>query len=453
MNEILDKNAIIFTDWAASVKHTDLDLNSFIYEILIYSLLYDEVLIQDEVFALSNKIASWMNDERERGLLEKIFEIGTLKILSFPKESYPLDLQEAAYTNPIQTRSKYLQKFATSHEDQFIASEKQNSLYNFIDSSVSRNRSLLRPIRKSQQLNLLGVFHKLLVEVLTKPCYEKWINTAFKNIQAQTKDEFVGYILKPESAIKKLSDNNISPRNAIDKNNEPMFTRSLGYQISKLYNYKEAIEIQCLLQTTFAAPFCYNENGVGRYSSVLRELPLLDSGSYCDAETKAVSVVQQVDIPINLPSLDVNFIDAIQNVRESSSCKNLRDSIQSMGNDLNFDRQIEYWNDVSDQLASNILSCKKTNLKVATIDIGGSLFTGAVLNYFINGGQKSIFTTDNLEAALIEILSGSLLVSGKHFIELVKYDLRRQELREKLERSVQFRCSPIAISSEFWNEI
>ena len=66
-----------------------------------------------------------------------------------------------------------------------------------------------------------------------------------------------------------------------------------------------------------------------------------------DEREKIVSVEAYVDIPMKLPELNSDFVEAIGHVRNSKAGKKLRKSILQLGRDIDFHSQVECWHEVS----------------------------------------------------------------------------------------------------------
>ena len=76
--------AVVLNDFAAagdrviSLRHWE----SFVWELMLYSLLREEVLIQDEALVLSEKFARAFSPRPRGRILDELFDIGSLVVLS-----------------------------------------------------------------------------------------------------------------------------------------------------------------------------------------------------------------------------------------------------------------------------------------------------------------------------------------------------------------------------------
>lgn len=82
MKEINENmSRIVLCDWAANVESIGTSPTKIAHQLAILSLIYDDVLIQDEIFALSNQMAQIFTPGREFEILKQCFEIGSIKVL------------------------------------------------------------------------------------------------------------------------------------------------------------------------------------------------------------------------------------------------------------------------------------------------------------------------------------------------------------------------------------
>ena len=99
-------DSIVMSDWAAS-KYICAAPQTFLYTLAILSLVYDHVLLLDEMLVLSAKLANWFNDPTLTRLLEELFDAGTITVLTLASERYPTAmLRDRSLTAPLQTRGR-----------------------------------------------------------------------------------------------------------------------------------------------------------------------------------------------------------------------------------------------------------------------------------------------------------------------------------------------------------
>jgi hypothetical protein len=83
---------------------------------MLLSLLYADVLAQDETLVCSEKMASWFSDGESFSLLEQLVECGGLSVLKRPWERYPPGLRVQALRQPIASRREQLEKFSVNND-------------------------------------------------------------------------------------------------------------------------------------------------------------------------------------------------------------------------------------------------------------------------------------------------------------------------------------------------
>src|SRR5207245_314096 len=98
-------------DWSRLNEPTPHERDEFLWHQMMLTLLYGDVLAQDETLVCSEKMSRWFSDSESFGLLERLVECGGLKVLKRPWERYPKNLQERALRQPIATRREQLEKF------------------------------------------------------------------------------------------------------------------------------------------------------------------------------------------------------------------------------------------------------------------------------------------------------------------------------------------------------
>ena len=83
-------------DWSRDNEVTQNTPEQFIWHQMVLSLLYDDVLAQDETFLCSDKMAKWFSTDENSKLLDELFACGGLSVLKRPKDRYPDNLKGLA---------------------------------------------------------------------------------------------------------------------------------------------------------------------------------------------------------------------------------------------------------------------------------------------------------------------------------------------------------------------
>lgn len=433
-------NSLLMTDWAANARSIAKDAKTFIYELVLLSLVYDEILIQDEVFALSEKLSGWMENEENFRQLQSCFSVGCIHILTHPKNGFrSKKLQDLSEYNPIKARANHIAKYSSYEDRPFKPTDQQKRFYNKIDTLISCSNDIRRPVGIKNRLNFRLHFPKILQEVLCNGLYRNWISKSFVHITREMAADFIDFIDKPEKALGKLPPD----MRQSDQNKDVIFSRSLGYRLARyFYPPKERKAIQRLIQTAFAAPFCENEDASGRYDRNLKELiwsPREMESTLFDENENVCSLQAHVQVPLNLPSLGDNLSEIISEVRNSPEGLSLRRAMKE--HDFNsFEKQRLAWQAVADKLAHLLNKSKKINVKIAAIQIGKDIITGVVV-----GGLFEFSYRGNIDlpVALGSAFLGGSIGLANHTLRLFWQDVRSQNLRPLIEKAVQIRCSRI----------
>jgi hypothetical protein len=440
--------SLVLTNWAADERNIGKSPKEVLYELLLLSLLYDKILIQDEIFVLSPRMASWFSTGEYSELLRKCFDLGTLVVLKHPLFAYPTDeLKELSLEAPILARAKYIQKFGTRAEYVFEPSAHQFALYHMIDSCLQNRPEAQRPVGYLKKLDIIPTFASILKEVLSSKHYTKWRNAAFRGITDAMAEEFVSFIEEPDRVVTRFRETGRDIVALTGSGDKTIFNRSLAYQAASLYPSRQARAMQRLVQTTFAAPFSWRENAAGSYSGSLRELLWIPAGSPTELgeperQEEIVSIEAYADVSTALPDLGSDFVKAIVRVCNSEAGMKLRRSIRQLGQDIDFRSQKDAWLEVADELAKAVIQPKPFKIRTAVIRIGEKMVLGSVAGLFdvIRGEKINIPTV--LAGAFF---SGALGIAFDHGYEVLRNDLGRQKIRRQLERAVEFRCTSLAM--------
>src|SRR4051812_38433522 len=273
------KRPIIMIEWSRENEPTHQNRNEFIWHQMLLSLLYDEVLAQDETFLVSHKMARWFGGSDDMRLLEELFECGGLAVLKRPLEKYPEEMRDRAVRHPIGARREHLEKFSTDNDGKALRFEgKRLQFHSRLEASlIDRPRAHRHAgARRNQSSNLMEEFSRLFIEVLTDDRYRSWIRSRFRYITPDIADDFVRFVRDPALAIDHLKKNreDHTPR-FTPFSDKFEFSTTLAVQVAATYPSNVAKALQSLTETIFARPYCQEENAEGRYGRLLRDLPLV----------------------------------------------------------------------------------------------------------------------------------------------------------------------------------
>ena len=442
------KRSIVMVEWSRDNEPTHGTRDEFLWHQMLLSLLYDEVLAQDETLVCSNRMARWFPDNDSFRLLEEIFECGGLAVLKRPLERYPEDLKERASTHPINARREHLARFSVNNDGTDIKFKtKRLQFHNRLEVLLAGRPGAHRHAgtRQNPDSNLMQEFARLLAHVLTDSRYESWLKSKFKqHITRRIAEEFVQYIDNPALAIDRLKEKHPDrPPKFTPQSGKLEFSTALAVQVASTYPPDTANALQALIEMVFARPFCQEEGAEGRYGQLLRDLPLA-SGVEETEDARGIHVVRVETTALRLPEPGPNFSKIINTVREKESGKNLRRAMIDLGPEPTFASATKAWRDVAADLASEISSAKMREIKLQTVavetgrGVACGVLAGGALGALIHG-------TDDLALPLMEAtlagFAGPLIdVVGTHFCKSALADSARQRITGPLENAVKFSC-------------
>ena len=102
-----------------------------IYQLMLLSLLYEEILIPDETIVLSDKITQWLSSPAGFNQWTQLLDLGSITFLLHPTRAYDErdnELRDLSEKHPFLARAKHLQGRATKHGAEFRLDESLSSV-------------------------------------------------------------------------------------------------------------------------------------------------------------------------------------------------------------------------------------------------------------------------------------------------------------------------------------
>ncbi len=439
------KRSIVMVDWARDNTPTSGNREEFLWHQMLLSLLYDEVLAQDETLLLSKRMATWFSDNHSFRLLEQLVDCGGLTILKRPTARFPVDLQERALQQPIAARKAHLLRNSVNNKGQSIRfTKEQGQFHNRLEVLMGANKSAHREAGSKNMLggDLMQEFARLLKFVLEDDDYRKWLKTRFRAIIPEIAKKFVGFIDDPESAkayLEKVKSGN--PPRYTPQSEQVVFSTALAVQLAKTFHDDgAATQLQSLTEMVFARPFCQDEGSEGRYGKSLPDLPYLSrvpSGINQDVFKVEVSL-KPISLPLPGPGED--FAHIINTVREKESVAAMRAAMSNLDNEVTFEKARDTWAAVSADLASEIVSSKKKRIDIALLKSAGiGLVSGVVAGSMVTSPSNSVDWISQLATGGLGTLFGIAGELTRHNLPL---GIQEQKMRNQLNDSLTFTCVP-----------
>lgn len=450
------KSRLIMSDWAASGESVPKDRQALLQQLLILSLVYDEVLIQDETLVLNPLFAQNFASSADFRVIEQLVETGALVILKHPLALYPDDsMRERATDAPIETRATYISQYGTSGEHVFTPTDEQRIFYKRLDCSLLKEKSASRAVSGETigGRDIMEVFSSLLYLVLNDhEGYGMWLQTAFAGITPEMQIEFLRAIEAPKRAVDRIQKQAGIVRAVSRSDGTPVFNRSLGYQLAATYGRHEAAAMQNLIQTVFAAPYGFREGATGRYSDCLHEFLAVPgkTGITVASSKEHVGIIANVATDIHLPSTDDAFCDVVREVRARDAGKKLRLAMQQIGSDRDFSDFEASWCELADTLASSYHSNSPIKIRSVLCSLGESLASATVAGA-AEGCYHSVEMQSLISSGLWGVLGSGIVLGGRLIYKELQHDLKQQRLRQDIESALSIRCSDIAIPQAVLN--
>jgi hypothetical protein len=439
-----EERSVVLVDWSRLNEPTATNRNSLLYEMMLLSLVYDQVLVQDEVFMVSHKLSRWFQGSHSFGFLEELLDTGSVVLLKRPLSAYPMDLRDLAQDQPVTGRKLHLQKFSVNNDGKPITfTSEQEEFHSRLEACLRRSQRAHRPAGRVQLAGgLMHAFGERLTHVLNSPDYAAWRQSRFGKgrEKEQMWKDFVKYVGDPDAAIHRVRSKGQQPKYTPTAQG-PIFNTALAVQVAATYPLPQAHAMQGVIETVFAVPFCESEDAAGRYGPALRELPLPLKREDGDAGLTRVSVEAEVRIPIGLPQPKRGFGRILQKVRNGSG-KDLRKAMGQLDTDPNFRYLSQAWQAVADDLASQTMKMgRKVNVRTVVGHICGAAMSEAFVDWVHGHPPQSV---EEAVSWLPAKLAGpTLAIGGGLLYRALRADLKRQEISEKLVNAVQFRCVKI----------
>jgi len=407
---------------------------SFVWELMLYSLLRDEVLIQDEALVLSEKFARIFATPVHVRMLDELFDMGTLVVLKHPLTAYPEPgLQELALTSPLVARARYIQQYTTKGAQPFLPTAAQRRVHENLDGILQRHPASQREAGHGSTAYIFKSFSNKLSEILGDSRYRPWLLAEFPGTTHAILDDFEGYVADPQRALRRIAEAGREVR----PGPESAFTRSIGYQVAETYSPRQAHAMQHFLQSAFAVAFNSRENAIGRYSASLREVMIMPPISEPERDPTVVTIDAVVRTPLRLPAPAPGFAKVIQEVRGTDAGKRLRNVIRSRSTTA-FEEQQDAWNAVAHELASRTSKFRAVEIVSAVAAMPRAIAT-AVIVEGIYSPHSLLDPTFWQDLGVTKMIGTGINVSGDLLRHVTARWYTHRRSRQTLEDAVYFR--------------
>lgn len=257
---------IILTHWNAGVFRSP-SLPLLLPELVIYSLLYDEVLIREEDLLTNRAVTDLLSDENNFAVFSELLIAGLVKLLLLPLDIYPPGRKFDPVRLPISARAEEHQLRRSYKGKPWKPTTREEQLFRRLDEIVTKFPSASRyhaPFARGNP------FAAQLAEILeNRKSYQLASHPVFGYLDEKTADQFATFCRDPDAWRRFLRDHGVT--NPI-VGPDAGFYRSAAYQCSVFLPTPRAI--RRLAESVYAATYCERESADGRYGgSDLVELP------------------------------------------------------------------------------------------------------------------------------------------------------------------------------------
>lgn len=435
--------SIVMIEWSRLVTPSHKHRDEFLWHQMFMSLLYDDVLAQDQTILCSEEMASWFGDPDGFRLVAELLECRGLVILDRPAVRYPPWMRERLSREPIGTRREQLIRFSAHNDGRPVSfSPKQLSFHNLLENYLREpvnSRSHREAGRRG--FNIMDRFARLTKEVLTDSRYTPWLASEFGQITPDVAAEFVRYAEEPKRAIDRLHTHrrDEAPR-VTPLSKDLQFSTALAVQVAATYPKRVATELQSFVETVFARPFCDDEGADGRYGRLLQSLP---TEPELEGAGELIRLVHAEPMTLHLPAPRPGFGSVINRIREMPSGRRLKREMEQLGRDPKFVAVTAAWKDVAADMAALMHSsaAKEVELKAVVVELGKSIVTGVIFGDVIATAVHGLgHSLPFVEATAIGLtLPLYERMQNKGFSRLAT-EWKRQKTEERLADAIQFSC-------------
>lgn len=453
--------SIVLTDWASNVDLIHGNYIGFIQRLQILSLLYDEILIQDEFLALSSPLGKWFSTNEGKNTWSELMDLGTIVVLRHPATAYArADHRELSRDAPILARARQIEATATKDASAFRSTPEQDAFYSHVDACLRLRPSQSREVGSIRKLEIMPAFVQTLESLLApkndfaRQQNQGWLSAHFAGLNSRALERFLSYAKNPEEVIADRHQVGMTT-NAVFTSDGPVFNRSLAMQAGQLFTLEEAELLGNLVQSAFVAPFCWRENALGQYGGRIIPIPEPEVEFSSASDLGLVSIQAEVAVPIRVPGVGPGFSTVIAKVRETEVGLRLRDSIARLPQTPDFRLQHESWHAVASLLAANVNHEADLAISIhQAVDCAThALQVGVLIHFFGAAFSGQDIGLDAVLHTVPEVAkhatAGLAIEQLRRVTARVVNDHTRSSNEYQLEKAVEFGCVWLREPSQF----
>lgn len=439
-------SAIILTHWNAGVFHST-SLPQLLPELVIYSLLYDDVLIREEDLLTNRAITRLLSEENNFGVFSELLISGLVKLLRLPSAMYPQGRRFDPVRLPISARVEEHQLRRSYKGKPWKPTSREWLFFRRLDEIVTKFPSASRYHAPFDQGN---TFAAQLAEILeNRELYRLPSHPVFRYLDEKTADQFLTFCRDPDAWRRFLHDQGIT--NPII-GPDASFYRSAAYQCSAFLPTPRAI--RRLVESVYAATYCKRESSDGRYGGgELVELPYRyqSESERAAVEEEAFRIEVAPTEAAATISVQPGIAGVLVRSRASPEFESMRRTIDALGRSaesplLTEERFCAAWRSLCAVYAENLAMCLKPSTSAESQIVHYAVYAyllARVLGILIlpaNALKLDLNVVEDAAAIAAIEKFGPALLGG--FRALVKIPA----LRGRMEASASIRCSSVPLT-------
>lgn len=437
---------IVLTHWNAGVFQPEI-LPRILPELVIYPLLYDEVLVREEDLLTNRAISNLLSTDESFPIFAELLATGLVKLLRLPLSAYPGGRRFDPIRLPVSARAEEHLLRRTYKGRPWRPTRSQWRFFERLDHVVAQNPAASRFHTSFPESNTFALQLADLLE--NREAYAIGAHPVFRHISPLTADAFIRFCHEPEAWQRFLRDKGVE---SILAGPDGGFYRSAAYQC--LYNLPTPRAARRLIESVYAATYCDRESSDGRYGgSELVELPyrFASQADRYDAEESIVHVEIAPTEAVASIAVVPGISQALLKTRESEAFRQLQNLIRLLGEAPDFALPTETafqtaWQALCATYTDHSLvlfTQKSRNDKMWTRYAVFAYIISRVLGYVI---LPEAFPKADLPVLEDAAVIGALEHLGPHLLRSFRALLKTPRTQAAMQNAAAIRCSKVTLN-------
>lgn len=430
---------IILTDLNPSVYKQEY-LSSFLSELVIHSLLYDQVLIREGDLICNRHLTNLLRDQEAFQIFAELLKAGAIRLLRVSPDSLFPDLRCDPIIHPLSARAEDHMRRRSYRGRPWKPKSWEVEIFSRLDPIIiDSNANVLQsefPIENGFAAELKAILSSRKLNHLKD-------HRAFRDITDRMADKFMSFCTDQEEWVRFLHKKGMkSPL----INSERGFYRTAGYQCLEFFKHRNGM--RRLIESTYAACECNRENAEGRYGrSALAELPFAYESAI--AQHEAAETIMKMELVASGSQMQMVVAPGIGEVvavaRTGNAFREFQDVIRSLPSADSPERAFSVaWDSlcsvVADQWSRKLVRRAKVDERVRNICLGVYLSVRA-LGFVVFHGRGDLDWPIVADFAAINRI--------EHWVPALSQSIRATvklpKIHKQLTNAATLRCSKISI--------